>query len=62
MVETEAVDAFVELGVRAVLRMPFEPLFASGERIAANQLRRNTTDALTVLAATIIGLIAGAPH
>lgn len=61
MVETEAVDAFVELGVRAVLRMPFEPLFASGERIAANQLRRNTTDALTVLAATVIGLIAGAP-
>lgn len=61
MVETEAVDAFVELGVRAVLRMPFEPLFASGERIAANQLRRNTADALTVLAATVIGLIAGAP-
>ncbi len=58
MVETEAVDAFIELGVRAVLRMPFEPLFASGERIAANQLRRNTTDALTVLAATVIGLIA----
>lgn len=61
MVETEAVDVFVELGVRAVLRMPFEPLFASGERIAANQLRRNTTDALTVLAATVIGLMAGAP-
>ena len=61
MVETEAVDAFVELGVGAVLRMPFEPLFASGERIAANELRRNTTDALTVLAATVIGLIAGAP-
>ncbi|AKE01177.1 chromosome partitioning protein ParA (plasmid) [Rhodococcus erythropolis] len=61
MVETEAVDAFIELGVRAVLRMPFEPLFASGERIVANQLRRNTTDAMTVLAATVIGLIAGAP-
>ena len=61
MVETEAVDAFVELGVHAVLRMPFEPLFASGERIAANQLRRNTTDAMTLLAATVIGLIAGAP-
>ncbi|HEY9264091.1 MAG TPA: ParA family protein, partial [Mycobacterium sp.] len=61
MVETEAVDAFIELGAHAVLRMPFEPLFASGERIAANQLRRNTTDALTVLAATAIGLIAGAP-
>ncbi|MGG7104823.1 ParA family protein [Rhodococcus sp. 24CO] len=61
MVETEAVDAFIELGVRAVLRMPFEPLFASGERIAANQLRRNTTDALTVLAATVIALIADAP-
>lgn len=51
-VETEAVEAFCALGV-AVCRMPFEPLFASGERITLNRLRRQTTEALTVLAATV---------
>ena len=59
MVETEAVDAFSALGV-AVCRMPFEPLFASGERIALSQLRRETRDALTVLAAKAVDLMAGA--
>lgn len=59
MVETEAVDAFSALRV-PVCRMPFEPLFASGERIALTQLRRETQDALTVLAATVVGLMAGA--
>ncbi|MDI9915402.1 ParA family protein [Rhodococcus sp. IEGM 1379] len=59
MVETEAVEAFLELGVTSVLRMPFEPLFASGERIAASQLRGATTQSLTVVAAAVISLIAG---
>lgn len=53
LVETEAVEAFSALGV-PVCRMPFEPLFASGERIVFAQLRRETRDALTVLAATVV--------
>ena len=57
MVETEAVDAFLDLGVHAVLRMPFESLFAAGERIAAHQLRRATIESLTVIAAEVITLI-----
>lgn len=59
MVETDVVEAFTELGV-PVCRMPFEPLFASGERIALSHLRRDTQDALTVLAATVVHLMAGA--
>ncbi|WP_137725639.1 ParA family protein [Prescottella subtropica] len=59
VVETEAVDAFTALGVR-VCRMPYEPLFASGERIPLTQLRRETRAALTVLAATVVDLMAGA--
>lgn len=61
MVETEAVRAFEKAGVRCVARMPFEPLFASGERIVANKLKPKTSDALDVLAAMVIGLIAGRP-
>ncbi|BAH47040.1 ParA family protein [Rhodococcus sp. NPDC019627] len=57
MVETEVVNALPAL---RVCRMPFEPLFASGERIALSQLRRETQDALTVLAATVVDLMAGA--
>lgn len=53
LVETEAVEAFTALGA-VVCRMPFEPLFASGERIVWAQLRRETRDALTVLAATVV--------
>ncbi|WP_138998889.1 ParA family protein [Rhodococcus zopfii] len=60
MVETHAVDAFSALGV-PVCRMPFEPLFASGERITLSQLRRDTCEALTVLAATVVDLIADVP-
>lgn len=59
MVETDTVEAFSKLGV-PVCRMPFEPLFASGERIALTQLRRETRDALTVLAATVVDRMAGA--
>ena len=59
MVETEAVEAFSALGV-PVCRMPFEPLFASGERITLTGLRRETRGALTVLAATVVDLMAGA--
>ncbi|WP_404316350.1 ParA family protein [Prescottella equi] len=61
MVEAEAVEAFSAWGVQ-VCRMPFEPLFASGERIVLTQLRRETRDALTVLAATVVDLMAGAVH
>lgn len=57
MVETEVVNALPAL---RVCRMPFEPLFASGERIALSQLQRQTQDALTVLAATVVDLMAGA--
>jgi MinD-like ATPase involved in chromosome partitioning or flagellar assembly len=59
MVETEAVTALPTLRV-PVCRMPFEPLFASGERIALSQLQRETQDALTRLAATVVALMAGA--
>ncbi|MEE2061596.1 ParA family protein [Rhodococcus artemisiae] len=59
MVETEAVEAFTALGV-SVCRMPFEPVFASGERIVLSQLRRETRDALTVLAATVTRIGRGA--
>lgn len=59
MVETEAVAAFSAMGA-AVCRMPYEPHFASGERIALSQLRRKTRDALTVLAATAVDLVASA--
>ncbi|PBC45332.1 ParA family protein [Rhodococcus sp. ACPA1] len=57
MVEIEVVNALPAL---RVCRMPFEPLFASGERIALSQLRRETQDALSVLAATVVDLMAGA--
>lgn len=33
MVEIEAIDAFLDAGVHSVRRMPFEPMFTSGERI-----------------------------
>ncbi|MBC7299811.1 MAG: ParA family protein [Nocardia sp.] len=56
MVEEEAVEAFVGLGIR-VLRMPYEPLFANGERIVPSQLRRATTDSLTNIASWVIELI-----
>ncbi|ARE38109.1 chromosome partitioning protein ParA (plasmid) [Rhodococcus sp. BH4] len=57
MVEIDAVDAFLDAGVHSVCRMPFEPLFASGERISPSKLRRSTTEALTVVASTVIDLI-----
>ncbi|EME56004.1 ATPases involved in chromosome partitioning [Rhodococcus ruber BKS 20-38] len=56
VVETDAVDAFTDLGV-PVCRMPFEPVFASGERITRGGLRRPTRDALTTLAATAVELM-----
>ncbi|WP_241011270.1 hypothetical protein [Rhodococcus sp. PSBB049] len=59
VVETDAVDAFTDLGV-PVCRMPFEPRFASGERITLGALRRPTRDALTTLAATAVELMARA--
>lgn len=58
-VEAEAVEAYTAAGA-SVCRMPFDPLFDSGERIISSQLRRDTQDALTVLAATVVDLVAGA--
>ena len=60
MVEIDAVEAFLDAGVHSVARMPFEPLFASGERISPSKLRRSTTESLTVVASTVIDLIAHA--
>ncbi|QIX53904.1 chromosome partitioning protein [Rhodococcus sp. DMU1] len=57
VVETAAVDAFTALGV-PVCRMPFEPRFAAGDRITLRGLRRPTRDALAVLAATAVELMA----
>lgn len=57
LVETEAVEAFLELGVLRVLRMPFEPVFAGGERIVPTTLRRTTVDSLTTIAATAIDVL-----
>ncbi|MBF6215668.1 ParA family protein [Nocardia farcinica] len=57
MVETEAVDAFLELHVARVLRMPYEPLFAGGEPIVHSQLRETTVESLTVIAATVVELM-----
>ncbi|WFR70928.1 hypothetical protein P9209_15965 [Prescottella defluvii] len=58
-VENEVVEVLAQSQVR-VCRMPFEPLFASGERITVAQLRWEIPDALTVLAATVVDLMAGA--
>ena len=57
MVEIHAVEAFLDAGVHSVARMPFEPLFASGERISRSKLRRSTTESLTVVASAVIDLI-----
>ncbi|QSE88081.1 ParA family protein (plasmid) [Rhodococcus pseudokoreensis] len=54
--EHDIVERFSNLAV-PVCRMPYEPRFAGGKRIALPQLRRPTQDALTVLAATAIGLM-----
>lgn len=54
--EHDIVERFSNLKV-PVCRMPYEPLFAGGKRIALSQLRRQTRDALTVLASTAIGLM-----
>ncbi|QSE86320.1 MULTISPECIES: nucleotide-binding protein [Rhodococcus] len=56
MVESDTVDAFIALGVQ-VLRMPYEPLFAGGERIVPHHLRRTTAGSLTVITATVVDLI-----
>lgn len=57
-VESSAVEAFRELHVHEVARMPYEPKFASGGRIAASQLLPATATALSVLAAMVVDLIA----
>lgn len=57
MVETEAVEAFVQLKVAKVLRMPYEPLFAGGDPIISRRLRAATVESLTVIAATVIELM-----
>ncbi|MFV9454702.1 ParA family protein [Rhodococcus sp. NM-2] len=59
IVEHDAVEAFCKYAV-PVLRMPFEPLFASGERIVPARLRPATTTSLTVIAATVVELMTAA--
>ncbi|MFD6356727.1 ParA family protein [Nocardia tengchongensis] len=57
LIETEVVDAFLALDVAKVLRMPYEPLFASGERIVPSQLQPTTTESMTVIAAAVVEVI-----
>lgn len=60
MVEQDTVEALRDLGVPLVVRMPFEPLFASGERLALSRLQRQTRAALTRLAEEAVKTITGA--
>lgn len=59
MVEHDTVEALRELGVPLVARMPFEPLFASGERLALSRLQPHTRAALTRLAEEVVKTITG---
>ena len=60
MVEQDTVEALRDLGVPLVARMPFEPLFASGERLALSRLEPKTRAALTRLAEEVVKTISGA--
>jgi cellulose biosynthesis protein BcsQ len=59
MVEHDTVEALRGLGVPLVARMPFEPLFASGERLALPRLEPQTRAALTRLAEEVVKTITG---
>ncbi|MDF3311712.1 ParA family protein [Rhodococcus sp. T2V] len=59
MVEQDTVEALRDLGVPLVARMPFEPLFASGERLALPRLEPQTRAALTRLAEEVVKTITG---
>jgi cellulose biosynthesis protein BcsQ len=59
MVEQDTVEALRDLGVPLVARMPFEPLFASGERLALSRLQPHTRAALTRLAEEVVNTITG---
>jgi hypothetical protein len=59
MVEQDTVEALRDLGVPLVARMPFEPLFASGERLALSRLQPQTRAALTRLAEEVVKTITG---
>ncbi len=59
MVEQDTVEALRDLGVPLVARMPFEPLFASGERLALSRLQPHTRAALTRLAEEVVKTITG---
>jgi cellulose biosynthesis protein BcsQ len=59
MVEHDTVETLRGLGVPLVARMPFEPLFASGERLALTRLQPHTRAALTRLAEEVITTITG---
>jgi MinD-like ATPase involved in chromosome partitioning or flagellar assembly len=58
-VETDVVQTFTDQGVR-VARMPYEPAFATGGRIAPSQLAPKTVQALNVLAALVMESIGSA--
>ena len=45
-------------GIRRVFEMPYEPAFASGDRIVPEQLSQSTTSAYTALAAEVADTIA----
>ncbi|WAM19994.1 MinD/ParA family ATP-binding protein [Rhodococcus sp. JS3073] len=59
MAEQATVESLRDLGVPLVARMPFEPLFASGERLALSRLQPQTRAALTRLAEEVVKTITG---
>jgi len=59
MAEQATVESLRDLGVPLVARMPFEPLFASGERLALSRLHPQTRAALTRLAEEVVKTITG---
>lgn len=61
-VESDVVEGLVvNDGVGAVVRMPYEPTFASGARITLDNLNPDTRDALTALGATALRLMGERP-
>lgn len=60
--EAEIVEEFGRLGVRTIMRVPYEPMFATGGRIRQEQLQDTTVEAYTNVAATIADMLAGAAH
>ncbi|MQY18952.1 hypothetical protein [Nocardia macrotermitis] len=55
-----AADAFTAAGARTVLRVPFDPVLAGGDRIVVARLPRPTIAAWTQVAATVVDAAADA--